>query len=132
VLLEVVLSMAIFFGMAAVLLIGVDSSVRAANRLRLEGQAADLAVTLLSEMQMGLVEPIDAGPETYEQPLQKWSWEIATSPLETSPMETELTQVEIIIRRVDGQCTYRLAHLFPAQDQESGGTGTEETAGGQP
>ena len=103
---------------AGVLFLGVDSSVRAARHLRLDAQAADLAVTLLSEIQMGLVEPADAGPEGYEEPLEDWTWEIVTSPLEEMPLDEEVEQVEIIISHVGGRCTYRLVQLMAVEPQE--------------
>jgi len=119
VLLEVVLSISMVFAMAGVLFLGVDSSVRSARRLRLDAQAADLAVTLLSEIQMGLVDPADAGPEAYEEPLEDWMWEIVTTPLEEMPLdEQDIEQVEIIISHVDGSSTYRLVQLMAVAPQE--------------
>src|SRR5687767_5719919 len=50
VLLEVLLALALFCGAAGVIMGSLTSSVRAVDRLRLEAQAADLAVTTLSEI----------------------------------------------------------------------------------
>jgi hypothetical protein len=65
VLLEVVIALALFFGAAVVVLVGLHSSVVAARKLRLEARGADLAVTLLSELQMGQLAVEDAGPDAY-------------------------------------------------------------------
>lgn len=121
------------FAMAGVLFLGVDSSVRTARRMRLDAQAADLGVTLLSEIQMGLVDPADAGPEAYEEPLEDWTWEIVTSPLEEMPPDEEVEQVEIIISHASGRCTYRLVQLMAVEPQEEEAPAPEEedSVGGQ-
>ena len=119
VLLEVVLAVGLFSGAALVLLTGLGACLRTADRVRLDAQATDLAVTLLSEVQMGLVPLVDDGPNDDEQEdLVDWSWEIAVSPLEENTEAPPLLQVEVIIRNDRADRTLRLVHLL-ADDEEA-------------
>ena len=130
VLLEVVLALILFFGASLVLLSALNASLRTAQRVSLEAQAADLAVTLMSEIQMGLVAPSDDGPNDYgeeDESLAGWTWEIVTDPVEDEAPELELPQlleVEIIIRNDAEHYAYRLAQLMPAE-----GAGAAEAGG---
>jgi type II secretory pathway pseudopilin PulG len=114
VLLEVLLSLTLFAGAAAVVLSGLQASIRSAGDVRLEAQAADLAVTLLSEVQMGQVAAADAGPEKYTDPsLVDWSWQIITSVPDGEDSQTGLKRAEIVISNDRGNYRFRLAHLLP-------------------
>jgi len=121
VLLEVVLSLALFSVGALAVLAGLNASLRTAQRVRLEAEAADLAVTLLSELQMGLVPLTDDGPNEYEEDEQlvDWRWEIATEAFEeevTEPALPEFFRVDIIIRHVPSGYSYRLTQLMTEED----------------
>lgn len=118
VLMEVVFAMALFFTTASVVMLGTSRAIRAAGNLRRAGLAADLAVTLLSEIQMGLLPPVDAGPESYEEPLEEWTWEVAAEPLAELPEETDIVRVEITITHSVSGYTYRLAQLMPSEEGE--------------
>jgi hypothetical protein len=106
VLLEVVLAMAIFFAAALVILAGLSASVRGLQRVQLEAQAQDLAVSLLSEVEMGLVPLTSDGPTDYDEPeLAGWSWEVAVEPYEEPQIGLELPEfrrVEVIVRHESG------------------------------
>ena len=112
-LLEVVLALAIFFGVAAAVLGGLSACIRSAERVRREAQAADLAVTLLSEMQLGVVEVEDSGAMAYEdEALADWTWEVVVAPVVSNVTDLELTRVEITIRHTPGGYTHRLYYLL--------------------
>jgi len=102
VLLEVVLAMMLFFGGALVILAGLNSSLSGIQRVQIEARAADLAVTLLSEVQMGMVQLVSDGPSSYEDPaLADWTWEISVEPFEEQQLDLELPEfqrVEVTIR----------------------------------
>ena len=117
-LLEVVLSMAIFVAIASVTLLSLDQCIRAANRLRLEAQASDLAVTLLSDIQMGQLDPVDFGPEALDEPLQEWTWQVVTRDDLVAPDLVPMREVQIIVSNPDRAFTYRLAHLVPLPGTE--------------
>jgi len=102
ILLEVVLALALFFAGALVILAGLNASLSGIQRVQMEAQAADLAVTLLSEVQMGVVQLVSDGPSGYEDPaLADWAWQIAVEPYEQQQFDLELPEfqrVEVIIR----------------------------------
>jgi hypothetical protein len=114
----VVLALTLFFAAASIVLTGTNRSIRAVSRLRRDIQATDMAVTLLSEIQMGLVEPADAGPEEYEEPLENWTWEIITTVLEEQPVEEDVMLVEIVITHSPTGYQRRLVHWLPTDPAE--------------
>jgi hypothetical protein len=136
VLVEVVLAVTLFFCGALVVLTGLSASLHTANRVRTEADGADLAVTLLSEVQMGLVPLVDDGPNEYEEEeLADWTWEIVTSDVETRTEAPPLVRVEIIIHNARENCTCRLVQLFPEPQEEeaegaSGGLAPAPERGG--
>jgi len=119
-LLEVVCALALFFGVAVVVLGGLSTCVRTVCQVREEAQAADLAVTLLSELQMGLLPVASAGPTAFEDPDADWTWEVAALPVDTPVEGVELARVEIIIRNILDGYTYRLYHWLPEEGEGTG------------
>jgi hypothetical protein len=114
VLLEVVLATALFFMGALVVMGGLNIALRSIQRVQFQAEAADLAVTLLSEVQMRQVPLVDDGPKPYEEDgLTDWTWQIATLPVQ-QPLGLDLPaakQVEIIIRKKGTDFAYRLTEL---------------------
>lgn len=112
VLLEVVLASSIFAMGAVVILSGLQAALRMAQQVQFEAKAADLAVTLLSDVQIGQVALADAGPTEYEDAaLAGWTWQVVTTAVE--PVLTEMPpfkQVDAVIRGPLGQ-TYRLSQV---------------------
>jgi len=132
ILLEVVLAMMLFFGGALVILAGLNSSLSGIQRVQIEARAADLAVTLLSEVQMGMVQLVSDGPSSYEDPaLAGWTWEISVVPFEEQQLDLELPQfqrVEVTIRNESSGYATSLSILMtdePLADE----TGTEAGEG---
>lgn len=120
VLLEVVLALTVFVGMAMTVLAGLSTSVHSARYVGLETRAANLAVTRFSEMELGLVSAEDAGPEAYEdEALADWTWQVAVQPVASELPELELTSVEVTIHHTPSRYTYTLCRMLTA--------GTEET-----
>ncbi|MBL7140184.1 MAG: hypothetical protein ISS74_04675 [Planctomycetes bacterium] len=127
VLLEVVLAVAVFVGMAMAVLGGLSTCLKSARHVGLEAQATDLAVTLLSELQLDLLPVEDAGPEVYEdETLQEWTWQVAVVPIMTELAELEVNRVEITIRNTVYNYTYRLNYLLGVEPMEVGGGETME------
>ena len=118
-LLEVVVALALFFGVAVAILGGLNTCVQSARDVRLQAQASDLAVTLLSEVQLGLVPVADAGPVTYEAPLEDWTWEITAVPVDAVVTGLEVSHIQIIIRNTPQAYVYRLHHLAPQLSEEA-------------
>jgi hypothetical protein len=118
-LLEVVLALTLLAGATAVIGGSLSAGIRAAGGLRSQAQAADLAVTLASELQMGVVEPVSQGPTAYDAPLDGWTWEVTAVPLETQDTQpATLQRVDVIIRRESPKATYRLSQWLPLPGTE--------------
>ena len=112
---EVILALGLFMVTGAVVCGSFNSSFRAIDSVRLQAQAADLAVTKLSEIQIGLFEPENDGPNVYEEEdLEDWTWEIVAIPLESDLVsDMKLIRVEIIITHSVRGTTHRLVQLMP-------------------
>lgn len=128
VLLEVVLALALFVVAASILTSGLSSSLDAVDRLRLSAHAADLAVTTLSELQLGLKSVSLNGPEPFEPPLEQWDWEILATPLVTDFENTGPVQrVEVVIRHLETPLVYRLTQVMQVDAGSSpAGEGMDE------
>ena len=120
VLLEVIFALSLFAAAAAVIAGSFSACARSVGRLRIQAVADNLAVTLLSEMQLGFVPPVDDGPNDYPVPYEDWSWEIVTSDVDDL-IDAEgpvMMRIEIIIRYAGGGYTRRLRYLVPDMSQE--------------
>jgi hypothetical protein len=120
VLLEVVLALVLFVGAAAVLTSGLSSSLDSVERLRLNTHAADLAVTVLSELQMGVKSMALSSAQRFEAPLEEWTWEVLSSPVQAdSDSTSDFKRIEVIIRHEDPPVTYRLGQVLRIDPSKS-------------
>ena len=111
--LEVVLALALFAAAAGIIMGGFHSSLSAARQLQIQSQAMDLAVTVLSEVQIGMIPASDSGPNAFEDPeLAEWTWAIVVTPAETRLQGAALRRVEVIIANKTRDFTHRLAELI--------------------
>jgi len=113
VLMEVLLALLLFVGAAAVIGGGLSASIRALDRVRLNGHAVDLAVTVMSELQMGAKPVKSSGPEAFPPPFEVWTWETIVS---ESELEDASARVEVVIRHEEENYVLRLAQLLPAAE----------------
>jgi type II secretory pathway pseudopilin PulG len=121
--LEVLLALALFAGAAAVIGIGLKASIDGAERLRMSTHAGNLAVSVISELQVGIRSLADTGPEAFGPPFDGWVWEVAAMPWGGSETKGEsLTRVEVIVRHEPTAFVYRLAQVIHA----SAAAGTRE------
>jgi len=111
VLLEVLLALALFAGAATVIGIGFKASIDGAERVRMNTHAVNLAVTVISELQMGIRSLAETGPEAFGPPFEGWVWEIAATPWGTDEAKP-LTQVEVIVRHEPTGFVHRLAQVI--------------------
>lgn len=124
VLLEVILALGLFVGAATVISAGLNASIRSVDRIRLQNHALNLAISVISEMQMH-ARPIAAiGPEPFPPPFQDWTFkvEIAGDPGSTDASDT-LRPVEVIIRHSRENVVHRLTQFFSAADVTEGEAG---------
>ena len=117
VLLEVVLAIVLFVGAATVIGIGLKASIDGAQRLRLSTHAGNLAVTVISELQMGLRSLADTGPEAFGPPFEGWVWEVTALPWgqaqeTTTTAAATLMQVEVTVRYEPESFAHRLAQVI--------------------
>ena len=82
--------------------------------------ASNLAISTLSEIELG-IKPIETSPPTeFEEPFEKWTWQIETTkPNEDLDMGGGLTLVEVIIINEDLGRETRIARMIrsPAEIQ---------------
>jgi type II secretory pathway pseudopilin PulG len=117
VLLEVVLALALFVGAATIISTGINASVRSVDRVRLQNHAINLAITVLSEMQMQIRPVATAPPEAFPPPFQDWTCQVDIAETQsTLESPTSLRPVEIIIRHTQENVVHRLTQLLPAPD----------------
>ena len=113
VLVEVVLALALFVAAAAVISGGLSASMDSIERLRLNAHAADLAVSVLSEMQMGTLAMEGNAAQPFDPPFEDWTWEVQLAPVDDGAgEETRLTRVEAIIRHLQPPLVYRLTQVM--------------------
>ncbi|MFW6154993.1 MAG: hypothetical protein ACOC95_07250 [Planctomycetota bacterium] len=83
ILLEVVLSLALLAATVTTVAAALNRCHASANRLDLRGRTTDLAVTLRSEVMLGLIEPVETDPIAYEdETLADWTWRLNVEPLD--------------------------------------------------
>lgn len=137
VLLEVVLALVLFVAAATIISAGLNASLNSVERLRLNTHAANLAVSVVSELQMGIKTMDLGGAQPFAAPFEGWSWEVLAvggddqSPagldggggLQSSSRSTVLKKVEVVIRHDDPELVYRLSQTLQMEVSDS----TKET-----
>ena len=120
VLFEVILALVLFSFAAIIIANSFSSSLRSVDRMRNDLDASNLAISTLSEIELG-IKPIETSPPTeFEEPFEKWTWQIETTkPNEDLDMGRGLTLVEVIITNEDLGRETRIARMIrpPAETQ---------------
>ncbi len=135
VLLEVILALALFVFAAAVVSNSLHSAVERTARLHLQTHALDLAVSVLSEIQMGVLPLTPAGPEPFEAPFEPWTWQVEVSPYSFDTEDASgLQLVSVVVRNEGENAVQRLTQLvapLPAAEgvDATGDPGTATTGG---
>ncbi len=79
VLFEVILALVLFSFAAIIIANSFSSSLRSVDRMRNDLDASNLAISTLSEIELG-IKPIETSPPTeFEEPFEKWTWQIETT-----------------------------------------------------
>ena len=90
-----------------------SASMDSVERQRLSAHAADLAITVLSEIQLGLREAVGGAAQDFDPPFENWTWELEQEAVEADIGEaSSLARVEVIIRHKQTPLVYRLAGLI--------------------
>lgn len=120
VLLEVILALVLFAAAAAIIGAGIHSAITGVERQKLNAHAVNLAVSVLSEIQMGLRTVESVGPESFVSPFDHWTWELVLASAEDEAGEvSELTRVEVIVRHDDPALVHRLTQLLKLEKKQS-------------
>ncbi|MBI3869121.1 MAG: hypothetical protein HY299_11390 [Verrucomicrobia bacterium] len=107
-LLEVILALVIFVAAAAVLGVAFSASIEGVDRQKRQLHASDLAITVLSGVQLGTRPAASGGPAAFNAPFQDFTWQLVVTPL--SNEETgAVRRVEVTIRHKSSPLVYRLA-----------------------
>src|SRR3989440_3723756 len=113
VLLEVVLALVLFVAAAAIISAGLNASLNSVERLRLNAHAANLAVSVLSELQMGIKTIAVSGPQAFKAPFEGWTWEVQAAAADSEFSRSSSSQrIEVIIRHDDPAVVYRLSQIL--------------------
>ena len=116
VLFEVVLALVLFTFSVTIISSSFSASMRSVDRMRMELDEANLAISTLAEIELGL-KPMESAPPTeFEPPFEKWSWQVeVTEPSEDLDMRGGLSLVEVIIQSEEFGRETRLARMIRGQ-----------------
>lgn len=115
VLLEVVLAMSVFFLSATVVHSGLSSCLRAMVSMKRQVRGMNLAVTKLSEVQMGLVPMTTLPPTGFEEDpqLEGWQWELDVETWGDGAEAPLMNRLTVTITHEPSGMIYRLVELMP-------------------
>ena len=131
VLLEVVLALVLFVAAATVLSVAMSSSMEALERQKRQLQAANLSISVFSELQLGIRSLAAVGPEPFRAPFAGWTWQIASSPTEDELGQGNgLTRVEVVVQHLDSATTFRSCQILGAVHAPAAAPNTALPAGG--
>ncbi len=123
-LMEVVLALVLLAAFMGVVVGGFGASTRSLHRLELQARARDLAVTLLSQVQLGDLPPDAAGPEEYDSELRPdlsgWTWELIAEDAQPPIEGIQVKNLRAVIANESENYAYELGYLWTqAQDAEA-------------
>ena len=126
ILFETVLALGLFAAAAAIIIGGLNRSIASLDRQRLNAQATDLAISVLSELQLGIRNSNAAGPESFPYPFEGFSWELQWAPFD-GPRVASLRRVEVKIEHgQSGAITRLMALLSTPEPEEELAEGNDE------
>jgi type II secretory pathway pseudopilin PulG len=113
VLLEVLLALALFVFAATVITSSLNSGVDRVARLRAQLHAVDLAVSVLSEVKLGILPVQSQGPEPFEAPFDQWTWQVEAAPYSYGSEEVSALQlVTVIVKDNENTTVQRLTGIL--------------------
>lgn len=116
VLLEVILALALFVFAAAVIGNGLHAALERADRLRRECHAANLAASVMAEVQLGIRPLQNSGREPFPEPFADWTAQVESTPYTFGWQDVAgLSLVTVVVRHEESGTTSRLGALVPAE-----------------
>ncbi len=123
VLLEVVFALVLLVAGGGIVIGGLNVATAEVSELRRRNVARDHAVTILSEMQMGVIGLADTEPEAFEEPFEDWTWQVVLSDFDEVVDAPPTVRAAVVIRHGPSGLVCRLVHLFAASGGEDAGFG---------
>ena len=116
VLLEVLMALALILGAASVITGGLQSAVDSVERMRNNLHGVNLAVRVISQIQMGVIAVESVEGTQFEEPFQDWSYDLETEEVSTEVMDLEgnglelpqIRKVEVAVHDPEGKIVKRL------------------------
>lgn len=123
VLLEILLAVALFVAASAVVTTSLNSSIQSLDRQHLRLHAANLASSILAEVEIGARSSTAAPAQSLEAPFQDWTFELVAEP---SPPDfsnvAPLEHVTVVVRHQTEPVVHRLSQrLIPRSNAPSSG-----------
>ena len=116
VLFEVVLALVLFSFAAVIIANSFSSSLLSVDRMRADLDATNLAISTISEIELGIKAKETTPTTEFEAPFEKWTWQVETTePSEDLDMGGGLTLVEVIIRNEELNRETRIARMMRPQ-----------------
>ncbi len=120
-LLEVVLALALLVLTAGLLTGAMRMVVPAVEGMRLDMEAEDLAVTVLSEVAAGLRPMVSQGPETFDEPWQQWTWSVEVEAVtEDVRLADRLSVVTVRVEHAQREKVYELRQMMHRDGADGG------------
>ena len=132
-LLEVVLALSVFAVSASVLYTAFSSCGNAVRTERLGNRAVDLAVTVMSNVHLGIVDQADDGPNDFgeEYPeLEGWEWTVAVEDTEDTLRTEPMERVTVTVGNPSENIYTRLVEIMPAGKEDADEEEEEEEGPG--
>lgn len=116
VLLEVILALILFVAAATVISSSLSASIATLERMRRDTHAANLATTVVAEVEMGIRPAANAGPEPFPPPFDQWMFEVMVDGGVPGGEEEAfaLRSLEVVVRDTESDTVYRLFQQVPA------------------
>lgn len=126
VLLEVLMALALILGASSVITGGLQSAVDSVERMRNSVHGLNLAVSVLSQIQMGILVAEQVENESFEAPFEEWSYDIETEEVESDTISLEggsrsvpqMVKVEVVVHRPGGQVIKRMSQFVFVESEE--------------
>ncbi|MEX2216768.1 MAG: hypothetical protein WD768_21820 [Phycisphaeraceae bacterium] len=113
ILLEVVIALALFAMGSTFVMSVLHSAIRGANTAKLDAQASDLLVTVISEVHMGVIEKVDAGPSPFDAPeLEGWTWQVSFTGMEDRLDMPQLKRMVVSVRNEQQEGQHEMTQLI--------------------
>jgi type II secretory pathway pseudopilin PulG len=125
-LLEVLLSLALVTAATGIIVGTLISASKTVQRMETAAVCEDLAVTTLSEIRMGLIEPVDSEPEPFEEPFDLYFWQVTTAERLDVISAAGGTSITVTVTHEPSGAIYTLSHLLAAEDDEPYDEGYDE------